>query len=83
MPNYKYKCVPVPSVINTGTQGKKMHQTAVEKYEKLINTETVGGWELDKIDTITSVQNPGCLSSIFGGKGEIVTFKIMIFRMEI
>lgn len=78
MPNYKYKRVPVPSVINTGAKGKSMHQAAVEKYEQLIHTETAGGWEFDKIDTITSTQNSGCMSDQFGGSSET-----MIFRMEI
>lgn len=83
MPNYKYKCIPVPMIISTGPKVKNLQKAAVENYEQLLNAETAGGWEFDSIDTVTTHQPAGCLASMFGGSGETVTFKIMIFRMEI
>ena len=82
MKNYVYKCVPVPSIINTGKKGKDMHNEAVKTYESIINQAAEGGWELSNIDTVTSSQQPGCLSGLFGGKAEIITFKILVFRKE-
>ncbi len=82
MKNYVYKCVSVPSVISTGQKGKDMHATAVSSYESIINKAAQGGWELSTIDTVSSTQKPGCLSGLFGGKAEVVTFKMLIFKRE-
>jgi len=56
-----------------------LHSQAVENYESIINQAAEGGWELVNIDTVSSTQKPGCL---FGGKAEIVTFKMLIFKKE-
>ncbi len=80
MSNFTYKCVPVPDVVVTGKKGKDLHSQAVNTYEKIINEAADGGWELVNIDTITSVQQPGCLAGLFGSKGEAVTFKLLVFK---
>lgn len=82
MKQYIYKCVPVPSIIDTGNKGKSLHSKAVSTYESLINDAANGGWELSNIDTVTSYQQPGCLAGFFGGKEETVTFKMLVFRKE-
>ncbi len=82
MSNYTYKCVPVPSVIDTGKKGKALHGHAVSTYESIINQAAQGGWELTTIDDVSSSQKPGCLGVFFGGKEEVVTFKMLIFRKE-
>lgn len=82
MANYTYKCVPVPSIIETGKKGKDLHGQAVSTYESIINQAAKGGWELVNIDTVSSAQKPGCLSGLFGSKEEIVTFKMLVFRKE-
>ena len=83
MKNYTYKCVPVPSVIDTGKKGKALHSEAVLTYESIINQSAAGGWELINIDTVSSAQQPGCFSGLFGGKAEIITFKMLVFRKEV
>ena len=83
MANYSYKCVPVPSVIETGKTGKDLHSKAVETYESIINDAAQGGWELVNIDTVSSAQKPGCLGGLSGGKEEIMTFKILVFKKEV
>lgn len=83
MKNYTYKCVPVPSIIDTGKQGKDVHSQAVSTYEKIINQAAEGGWELANIDTVSSSQKPGCISGLFGGKAEVVTYKMLVFKKEI
>lgn len=83
MTNYVYKCVPVPEIIHTGTTGKDMHYQAVSTYESLINQAASGGWELVQIDTVTSVQQPGCLAMFTGGangKRDTVSFKLLVFK---
>lgn len=82
MANYTYKCVPVPSVIDTGQKGKALHEQAVITYESIINQAAEGGWELVNIDTVSSAQKPGCLSALLGSKGEVVTFKMLVFKKE-
>lgn len=82
MKNYTYKCVPVPSVIETGKKGKDLHSQAVSTYESIINLAAEGGWELTDIDTVTSSQQPGCLSGLLGGKAESITFKMLVFKRE-
>jgi len=82
MANYVYKCVPVPSIIDTGKKGKALHEQAVTTYESIINQAAEGGWELVNIDTVSSAQKTGCLPGLFGGKDEIVTFKMLVFKKE-
>ena len=83
MSNYTYKCVPVPDVVNTGKKGKDLHSFAVSTYEKIINDSAAGGWEFVNIDTITSVQQPGCLAGLFGSKAEAITFKLLVFKKPV
>ncbi|HUM50353.1 MAG TPA: DUF4177 domain-containing protein [Chitinophagales bacterium] len=85
MKNYEYKCIPVPTIIDTGKTGKNMHENAVLAYEKIINNVAKDGWELVNIDTVSSLQNPGCLSQIIGiftggAKAEVETFKVLTFK---
>ena len=37
MAQYSYKCVPVPTVLDTGKAGKDPHGAAVTAYEAIIN----------------------------------------------
>jgi hypothetical protein len=83
MANFTYKCVPVPDVLHTGKKGKDLHAQAVSTYEGIINNAADGGWELVNIDTVTSVQQPGCLAGLFGSKAESVTFKLLVFKKPI
>ena len=38
MSNFIYKCIEVPSIINTGTTGKNTHENAIKSYESIINS---------------------------------------------
>jgi hypothetical protein len=75
----------------TGKSGKDSHNTAVEAYEQIIKNAAQGGWELDRQDTITSYQQPGCLPALlnkitgglFGKTAEEVNHKLLIFRKPI
>ncbi len=80
MSNFTYKCVSVPDVINTGKTGKDLHSQAVSTYEKIINEAASGGWEFVNIDTVSSMQQPGCLAGLMGQKAQSVTFKLLVFK---
>lgn len=79
-PQYRYKCVAVPTVMQTGTKGKKANEQAVTNYNTLINNAAEGGWELVLIDTVQSYQPPGCLMALLGGKATVTTFKLLVFK---
>jgi hypothetical protein len=83
MANFTYKCIPVPTVVNTGATGEDSHAQAVSTYQGIINNAADGGWELVNIDTITSQQQPGCFGGLFGRKAESVTFKLLVFKKPI
>jgi hypothetical protein len=88
MAGYDYKCVPVPRSLFTGKVGKDSHSSAVEAYEAIIKGAAQDGWELDRQDTVTSIQSPGCLAGLlhkisgglFGKTGEEVNHKLLIFK---
>ena len=82
MAEYEYKCVPVPRTMFTGKVGKDSHEDAVNAYNDLINNAAQGGWELDRVDTVTSYQKPGCIAGLFGRKDEEVNYKLLIFRRQ-
>ncbi|MDR1127744.1 MAG: hypothetical protein LBL20_00395 [Treponema sp.] len=83
MAGFDYKCVPVPRTIFTGKAGKDSHDGAVEAYESIIKNAAQGGWEFDKVDTVTSYQKPGCFAALFGKKEEEVNYKLLVFRKPI
>ena len=79
---YEYKCVPVPRTLFTGKAGKDPHITAVAAYEEIIKNAAIGGWELDRQDSVTSYQKPGCFAALFGKKEEEVNYKLLIFKKQ-
>ncbi|MBX7059751.1 MAG: DUF4177 domain-containing protein [Leptospirales bacterium] len=83
MAQFNYKCVPVPTVLDTGKAGKDPHGAAVIAYQNIINESAKDGWELVQADQISSVQNPGCFAGLFGMKAEAMTFKLLIFKKAI
>ncbi|MBX9597087.1 MAG: DUF4177 domain-containing protein [Burkholderiales bacterium] len=80
MVQYVYKCVNVPVEIHTGKSGKNSHAVVIKEYENIINAAAVDGWELVQVDSITSVQQPGCGSN---KKAEEATFKLLIFKKPV
>ena len=54
----EYKIVPGP----TRFQVKKGEgANALKEFETIINTNSTGGWEFHSMETITIMENPGCL----------------------
>lgn len=83
MAQFSYKCVPVPTILDTGKAGKDPHGAAVIAYQDIINNAAKDDWELVQADSISSQQNPGCLAGLFGQKSEAVTFKLLIFKKQV
>jgi len=83
MAEFDYKCIPVPRTLFTGKVGKDPHEAAVEVYESIIKNAAKGGWELDRVDTVSSYQKPGCFAALFGKKEEVVEYKLLIFKKQI
>jgi len=78
---YDYKCVPVPETFFTGKTGKDSHSAAISSYEQLIKNAAQGGWELDKIDSVESLQKSGyCAKLICKTPDVSVSYKLLIFR---
>ena len=76
-----YKCVPVPETIFTGKTGKDSHSAAVSAYEQLIKNAAQGGWELDQIDSVDSLQSPGYCAALCCKATDIrVSYKLLVFR---
>lgn len=74
MARFEYHCVEIPGTFEEVVSRKK-NVSATETYESIINAEASEGWELDKIDTISTTQKRGCLSG-----GVVHTRKIAVFR---
>jgi hypothetical protein len=74
---YQYKCIQVPEIIIVE---KKSKSSGIEGYQRLINQEAVGGWELDKIDSFVVSQPPGCLGILTGQGAKNRNVKILVFR---
>ena len=54
----EYKIVPGP----TRVQVKKGESAnAFKEFETIINTNSTDGWEFHSMETITIMENPGCL----------------------
>ena len=69
--------VPFASIQNMGGQ---TGQIAAKQLQDLINTHSLQGWEFYRMDTITYVENPGCLASLFGQKAVMGRVDVVIFR---
>ena len=76
----QYKTVAGPVGLTIGS--KDSYDKAVRAYAEIIQKETVGGWELAFIQEIPVIQKAGCLASLFGNKGTMVTFNMLVFKKE-
>ena len=84
MPNYTYKCVPIPAVVVTDAKGINQHEAATKDIENIINEEAQQGWEYSTIETITSAKKPsGCLGFLTANKDDALISKMLVFRKEV
>jgi hypothetical protein len=74
---YQYKVVQIPATIpvSRGQSGQ-----AGAYVEQVINGEAQQGWEFYRIDTISTVENPGCLGALLGGKQSYANHCVISFR---
>ena len=76
----QYKTVAGPVGLAIGS--KDSYDTAVREYADIIEKEAIDGWELAFIQEIPVFKKSGCIASLFGDKGTIVTFNMLIFKKE-
>ncbi len=73
----QYKTVAAPATMSVNR--KNSHIKAVEAYASIINKEAMQGWELEMIQQIPLIDEPGCLASLFGKTAEITYTNMLIF----
>lgn len=77
---YKTVAAPVGLIIKRGdTRGA---EKAVAQYSDLIQKESVGGWELDLIQSIPVEEKPGCLAAFFGATSTTTFYNMLVFKKE-
>lgn len=76
----QYKTVAGPVGLTIGS--KDSYDKAVRAYADIIEKEAVGGWELEMIQEIPVFKKSGCIASLLGNKGTIVTFNMLVFKKE-
>ena len=76
----KYKTVAAPAAMSVNRKNSIFK--AVEAYEDIINNEAADGWELEMIQQIPMVDEPGCLASLFGKTTEITYINMLIFSKD-
>lgn len=77
---YKTVAAPVGLTIKAGDPAGC--SKAVASYADLIQKEAIGGWELDMIQSIPVVEQPGCLASLFGAKSSTTYFNMLVFKKQ-
>lgn len=77
---YKTVAAPVGLVIKQGDV--KGAEKAVAQYSNLIQRESVGGWELDLIQSIPVEEKPGCLAALFGASSTTTFYNMLVFKKE-
>lgn len=76
----QYKTVAGPVGLTIGS--KDSYDKAVRAYADIIQREAVGGWELAMIQEIPVYKQAGCLAALFGDRGTLVTFNMLVFKKE-
>ena len=77
---YRYRMIQVPPTIPVS---RSQEGTAAAEYmEEVVNAQAAEGWEFYRVDEIGIEVKPGCLSSIFGRKSEMVPYYVLTFRQS-
>jgi hypothetical protein len=58
------------------------YDTVIKTFATLINKEATDGWKYHSMETLTIVENPGCLGAIFGKKAGNTLIYMLIFCKE-
>jgi hypothetical protein len=74
----QYKTVAGPGNLIISRNGN--YEEAVKQYASLIDSNAVGGWELDCIQQIPVTKRAGCLAGLFGKEDITVYFNMLVFR---
>ncbi|WP_018466927.1 DUF4177 domain-containing protein [Calidithermus timidus] len=78
---YEYKAVQLPKHISVNARNRD--SAAAELIQGVINNFAAEGWEFYRIDTVTTVEPPGCLAALFGQKDTYTPLNVVIFRRSL
>jgi len=70
----QYKCVPGPKQLSADKNGSG---NAIAAFADIINSECGNGWTYHSMETITVVEQPGCMQSAVP-----VNFYMLIFEKD-
>lgn len=76
--SYQYRAVQLPQNIQVTPQNRDT--AAASLIEKVINNYAESGWEFYRIDTVNTVEPPGCLAGLFGAPSTHRPLNVVIFR---
>lgn len=77
----EYKCVAGPNAFSVRRLSQL--QDAVASYGRIIEQETVGGWELDGIYPIQIKKKVGILAAIFLGRNDsYYELNMLVFKKD-
>lgn len=76
----EYKCIPAPTGLVIDSNGS--YNKAVNSYAEVINQETMGGWNLEMIQSIPVTKKAGCIAALFGATNVTLNFNMLIFSKE-
>ncbi len=77
----QYKTVAAPTALSVNYKDSQMQ--AVEQYATIFNKEAEQGWELEMIQQIPVIEEPGCLGALFGKKEKTTYFNMLFFSREV
>ncbi len=75
---FTYKTVQLPKTIQV--TAKNRDTAAADMLQNVINQYSQQGWEFYRVDTVTTVQPPGCLGAFTGQREVYETLNVVIFR---
>jgi hypothetical protein len=76
---YDYYMIQLPSNIALDARRVQGNELAmfVQDWANRLSNE---GWEFYRIDNMNVIEQPGCLSSLFGASQQFIPYSIMTFR---
>lgn len=77
-----YEYAARPFLASVASLDSKAAAIASAELEKVINANSVNGWEFYQLGAVTIIATPGCLAGLFGAKAGSIRMDQLIFRRE-
>lgn len=76
--NYEYKAVQL--LRNIEVNARNRDTAAADLLGRVLNAEAREGWEFYRIDTVNTVEPPGCFGALGGAQATYRPLNVVIFR---